>query len=282
MSDAKRYDILKDRTIDVPFFDTDKLAQIDSDDYDALERIGKSGAFKMLRRIGEDFGVFREGYTTQDLDVEFKFSRRNLYESVYKQQGDYQNYVKMLMLFENVIDKAIGIEAHKERYDNPGSRIDTVFVLMSAYVSNTGLIPVMLSVKTYTDDTTSSLYIAVSLRKIKRSRIVGHIPDTNNVKSYPLPASIKMSLADVFLNVNVYDKNLLKYIPDGFLDDSQRKAKQEALKETSEYIEKKNKQRASRTDEAMADDWIVSEKYVEYQSDEDCIILRFRVGFGRV
>lgn len=65
MSDDELYERLKHRSLDIPVFDAGKFVRIPIDDYGTLERIGKSGAFKALRKIREELGVFREGYTTQ-------------------------------------------------------------------------------------------------------------------------------------------------------------------------------------------------------------------------
>ena len=42
-------------------------------------------------------------------------------------------------------------------------------------------------------------------------------------------SSNKFRLADVFKNVNLKDKHILKYIPDGFLSEKQKEAKIDAI-----------------------------------------------------
>lgn len=86
----------------------------------------------------------------------------------------------------------------------------------------------------------STARIAVSLHKIEKSRIVGHNTDiVSDGSPYPLPAST-IRLVDLFASVNVEDGRLLKYIPGGFLNDAQLAAKQTALEEQREYVDKKN------------------------------------------
>lgn len=278
MSDSARYELLKDKIIIAPLLDNARLTRINTDDYDALERIGKSGAFKILRKIGEDFGVFKEGYTTQDLDVEFRFSKRNLQESIHahNQQGIFVNYAEMLTTLDAVIGNAVGIEAHNERYNNPRSQLDAFYVFISAFCNDEYIIPVLLKVKTYSDETTPVLYVALSLREIKRSRILGHTPDTKGIKSYPSPTSFDTTLSDLLSNVNTEDKNLLKYIPDGFLDNMQKEAKQIALKKTADYIDRKNKQRYSTTTDSTDESGFVNEREISYTKDEYSLVFVFR------
>lgn len=274
MSDDERYEILKNRVITVPYFNTDILSQINANDYAELERIGKSSAFKILRKIGEDFGVFRDGYTTQDLDVEFRFSKMNLQESVNKQHGKFQNYARMMTVLDEVIRNAVGIETQRDRYGNIDSQLDYVYYLVSGFADTSWIIPVLLEVKTYINETTSSLYIAISFREIERSRILGRIPDIENVKPHPSPTSISVTLSEFLSAVNTTDASLLKYVPDGFLDDNQKQAKQIALKETSDYIERKHRQRYAETDDAgFVNEAIIS--YMTETEDENNIIFIF-------
>lgn len=246
MTDDERYALLKDRNITVVGYDRDRLNQIDGDDYAALERISTGDALKILRRVGEEFGMFKDGYTAKDVDFTFAFTKSSLRESVNKQHGQFQNYAKMMTVFEDVINSAVGIETHKERYASPGSNLELIFVFISAFNNGVSVVPVLMEVKTYTDDTQATLYIAVSLQEIERSRISAYTQDTESVKSYTSPTSINISLAELAEKVNVLDKNLIKYLPDGFLGDTQKEAKKTALQETAEYVARKNAQRAEK------------------------------------
>ena len=240
MPDGERYEVLKDRSMNVKHFDAEKMATIDAKDYAALEKAGKSSAFIILRKIGDQFGVFKD-YHSVDLELGFAFSKRNLNESVHKQGGEYQNYARMMSVFDDVVDAAIGIEAHTNRYESKGEQVNATYVFASAFATDNGYVPVLLEVREFTDGTKSTLHVAVSLQEIERSRIVGHNNDSKiTAEPYPLPASSTIKVADLFGNVNPNDGRMLKYIPDGFLNDEQKAAKQKAIEEEKEYIAAKN------------------------------------------
>ena len=240
MPDGERYEVLKDRSMNVKHFDAEKMATIDAKDYAALEKAGKSSAFIILRKIGDQFGVFKD-YHSVDLELGFAFSKRNLNESVHKQGGEYQNYARMMSVFDDVVDAAIGIEAHTNRYESKGEQVNATYVFASAFATDNGYVPVLLEVREFTDGTKSTLHVAVSLQEIERSRIVGHNNDSKiTAEPYPLPASSTIKVADLFGNVNPNDGRMLKYIPDGFLNDEQKVAKQKAIEEEKEYIAAKN------------------------------------------
>ena len=111
----------------------------------------------------------------------------------------------------------------------------------SAFATDDGYVPVLLEVREFTDGTKSTLRVAVSLQEIEKSRIVAHNTDiVSDGSPYTLPASSTIKVADLLKNVNTEDGRMLKYIPDGFLNDEQKAAKQIALKEQQEYVDKKN------------------------------------------
>lgn len=239
MSEEERYERLKDREITVPHYNAEKMSSIEEGGYEALENAGRDSAFKILRKIGEQFGVFKDYHNT-DMELDFAFSRRGLQESINKQGREFQNYAKMMSVFDDVVENAVGIEAHENRYKTRGDQVKETFVFASAFQTDTGVIPVLLEVRTFTDDTKSGLYVAVSLQEIERSRIVVYnTTDVSDGSPYTLPAS-KLKLADIFANVKAEDGRMLKYLPDGFLNPEQRAAKQKTLREQKEYVDRKN------------------------------------------
>lgn len=251
MTNDERYELLKEREITVVSYDKEKYTNIDESDLVILKRTtGKNIARKTLRKIGEQFGVFKQGYTTQDVDFEFAFSRNNLRESIDKQFGQFQNYAKMMTVFTDVISNAVCIDSQRDRYESPDSELEAMYVFVSAFMNDDGIVPVLLEVKVYEYEITASLYVAVSMREIEGSRILAYIPDAESTKPYTSPTSVKLSLTDFLPKVNIEDKNLIKYIPDGFLSDEQMNAKQVALAETAEYIAKKKAQRADKSNKS--------------------------------
>ena len=179
--------------------------------------------------------------------MEFQFSRNNLGESVHKQGGRYSDYAKMLTVFDDVIENAVGIETHSERYDNPGSPLTQMYVLASAFKTEDGVIPVLMEVKEFSNGTRSSLHLTISLNAIAEADIVAyvHAPEEGTM-SYT-PSASEYRIADIFKNVNIKDGELLKYIPDRFLTDEQKAAKQKALERTEQYIAEKNRRKYSQS-----------------------------------
>lgn len=246
-TEQERFDLLKDRTITVPEYDPKRAEEIEQADYAALEKIGRGGAFTILRKIGEQFGVFKD-YHNADMEIDFGFSKRNLQESISKQNGEYQNYAKMLSVFDGVVKNAVGIEMHRdERYQKPDSNIEATYVFLSAFQTETGILPVRLEVREFSDGKTKSgLHVAISLTEIERSRIMEATPTSKADEPTSLPASYTFKIADILKNVNAKDGALLKYVPDDFLNTQQKEAKREAIREESEYNARKDEARAAK------------------------------------
>lgn len=244
LDDAARYQILKERSLTAAEVDPRKLGENSAEELEQLAKADRSTAFQLLRKIGEEFGVFRD-YKTEEFNLEFAFSKRNLQESINKQGKRYDNYALMLTQMKAIIENAVGIETHNRRYGDEG-QIKQTYVFVSAMQTKESVIPVLLEVRAFNDATKSTLRVAVSMSEIKRSRIVEHIPaGTRSNQSYSLPAS-GIRVADLFANVNSRDGRLLKYIPDGFLNEAQRDGKKAALQEQAAYDSRKKAQRDSR------------------------------------
>ena len=269
LDDAARYQILKDRSLTAAKVDPRKLGENSTEELEQLAKADRSTAFQLLRKIGEEFGVFRD-YKTEEFNLEFAFSKRNLQESINKQGKRYDNYALMLTQMKAIIENAVGIETHNRRYGDEG-QIKQTYVFVSAMQTKESVIPVLLEVRAFNDATKSTLRVAVSMSEIKRSRIVEHIPAaTRPNQSYSLPAS-SIRVADLFANVNSRDGRLLKYIPDGFLNEAQRDGKQAALQEQAAYDSRKKAQRDSRKaqdDRYSAEDDVESRDMARELEDE--------------
>ena len=99
---------------------------------------------------------------------------------------------------------------------------------MSAYQDGDFIVPVKLEVKQFKDKQ-NTLYVAISLEKIKMTEVWKQGNTENGVTQNS--RSVTISIARIFQKINPSDKNFLKYIPDGFLDDKQKAAKREAVGE---------------------------------------------------
>lgn len=236
-SEDERYQILKNRTLKIALINKQKADQISQEDMRNLATANRTTAFKILRKIGDEFDVFKD-YTIKDFDLEFAYSKRNLQESINKQGREYNNYALMLTELENIIENAVGIETHNHRYGEE-DQIKQTYVFASAMQTGNRIIPILLEVREFWDGTKSTLRIAIAMSEIERSRIVEHIPpNMMSDQSYSLPAST-IKISELFSNVNSKDGRLLKYIPDGFLNETQKKGKATALIEQKEYARKK-------------------------------------------
>lgn len=244
MSDDQRYNLLKDRTIPLYSYNDAKMVQTEGNTEGYLRKASRSEAFSVLKKIGEQFGIFKDYHNT-DVDINFGFSKGKLRESIYKQKGGYQNYGKMLSIFDELLENAVGIETHSNRYEIKGEQVKQTYVLASAFEGVNGIVPVLFEVREFKDGTKSMLHVAVNMSEIEGGRIVAH-NSTNEIADapYTLPA-FNISIADLFNNINTTDGRFLKYVPNEFLSPEQIRSKQIALVEQEEYVQKKNERSTS-------------------------------------
>ncbi|MBE6598557.1 MAG: hypothetical protein E7638_03845 [Ruminococcaceae bacterium] len=237
MSDDERYEILKNRTIALTAeTDYQRLAEFDGD-LDGIETLKDTQKKKLLRKIGEQFGVVKR-YENADIALEFSYSYDNLKNSVHKQKKNYGDFAKMLSCFDDVVENAVGVEVHNRngKYKTD-SALKNMYVLVGAFRDGDSIVPVKLEVKEFNDSNiNNTLYVSVALEAIEKDRIET-APSLDENQNYAAPLST-ISIADLFANVNTSDGSFLKYIPDGFLDDAQRSAKAKYIADESERIER--------------------------------------------
>lgn len=229
MSELERYEILKNRKLSVAEEKATVYDGVIDNHPDILDKkLKKSTALGLLKKIGEEFGVFRS-YENNDIEVSFEFGKNNLSESIAKQKGNYDAYAQMLSCFSDVISNAIGIEVHNR--NSEGYKTDRtlkqMYVLCSAFIDGDTIIPVKLEVKEFTDKP-NRLYVAVALEGIKRDRVVSMgVP---NNRSHVRTSPVTISIRDLFSKINPKDRDFIKYIPDGFLTEEQIKVKKDTAK----------------------------------------------------
>ena len=97
------------------------------------------------------------------------------------------------------------------------------------------VVPVQLEVKEMEDQSENRLYLSVVLTKIAPEVLEKAL--SGKPGSIPrLFSDAKISIADIFRNVNSEDGRFLKYVPDGFLSETQKAAKKDAIrKQNKEY-----------------------------------------------
>jgi hypothetical protein len=89
------------------------------------------------------------------------------------------------------------------------------------------------------------LYLTVAMTKIKAD-VLGKAVNDKNHLALSLMSTLGYSLANIFKNVNPLDTHFLEYIPDGFLTEAQKEAKQAAIKEDTDRISKFSKRETDR------------------------------------
>ena len=231
MTEEERYEALKKRSINhIPLATTlpvsvlEKIPEISSWE-DINTRLGKEKR-NLIQKLAKEFGVIDKEYFNEDIELSFEFSGNNFRESYNKQKHNYIEFAKMFSVFDSVIESAVGVEVHNRPNYKPDPTLDNVYVLMSAYQDGDFIIPVKLEIKKFKDKQ-NTLYVAISLEKIKKTEVWKQGDTKNGVTQGS--RSVDISIADIFRKINPSDKDFLKYIPDGFLDDRQKAAKNGAL-----------------------------------------------------
>ena len=236
-TEQERYELLKDEKINVAQVDNEKLDQVDLDAYNTRK---KSAVSPGLRELASRLGILNVDLNNSRIAFPFQFSSRNLNKSLHHQLeygGTYQDYAKAMTCFNEIVEAAIPVEVHPEKKvgtvkENPD--LKNVYVLISAFQDGNNIVPVELEVKEFRERG-KSLYMTVMLTKIDLEVVDAGVPSETGDVPHLLSRST-ISLQQLFENVNPKDGRFLKYVPDGFLNDEQRQAKQEALrKQEMEY-----------------------------------------------
>ena len=169
-------------------------------------------------------------------------SKGNIEESITKEASPEQ-VAKILPILSDTAKNAIEIERHDNRYyyDN-----DTMYFnnLVGAYVDGDSVIPIRFGLK-HSKTGNTTLYVIVdqnpiperNLTEIKKDR---GLQDASSdfTESNSLHRSVTYSISQILSFVN--SKDLLRYIPDDFLDSDRIDAKRKAIAETQEYTDRKN------------------------------------------
>ena len=222
MTDEERYEILKDRIISLDAkTNTNELRRIEEalgQSSENAELLSQTDRKKLFRKIGEEFGVFKE-YENTDIRLTFEFSKNNMRESISKQKKNYSDFAKMLSCFDKVIDSAVGIEVHNRNGD--GYKYDPTlkdtYVLVSAFEDADNIVPVKFEIKEFFDKK-NSLYVAIALESIKRDEVVKQGNTETGVTQSSRSSVIR--IADLFSKINPSDESFLKYAPKQFLTQS--------------------------------------------------------------
>lgn len=244
MTEDERYEELQNVTIRLAEINEDTIGHIDLSEFNTRKKSAVTPAFK---KLAKKLGIVNVDLHNSEIHFPFQFSNKNLEKSLHHQLeygGTYQDYVKAMSCFEDVVANAALIEIHPDKKrgtirENPD--LMRTYVMVGAYRDGEDTVPVQLEVKEFRERN-NGLYMNVVLTKIESEVVDTGVPEEIGDLPYLFPDST-VSLRHIFENVNPADGRFLKYVPDGFLNEEQRKAKKAALdrqeKEYTSYGTKK-------------------------------------------
>ena len=282
MTEDERYRELRGKTVAVTpeaKYTDEQLASIHT--LEQLNAKAKSKAEKVIRPLAESLGILNRSMKTPDVEIEFTFSKNNgLKESIKKQLlygGTYADFAKALVNLDGILENAVLIEQHKDKYagtvrENP--YLNSVSVLVGVFRDGDSLIPTQIEIKD-TSNAGGILYMTVTMTKIEagvmagasaqrrtppyvvpaseiETSVLGSTMNQNGTSRSLIPIS-SYNLAEIFANVNPADGHFLKYVPDGFLNDAQKAAKQRAIREDANRIQSYRQKNSVDTD--LMDVW---------------------------
>ena len=254
MSEEERYNILKDKTIEI--LHVEKSKNLTQAELNTLKSHNTRESKKIFMKLLSKFRVDTEStpkFKNKDVDIEFSFSNESIRESVSKQNNGYLEYTDMLINLDTLVENAIAIECH-ENYavENPkDSQLKQTFILISAFNNEQGVIPVKFDARV-TEDNSNKIYVAITAQKIEPDVVLA----TEDSKSKYDPkskvinqlGSITVSIPSILSNINNSDVDFIKYIPDGFLSEEKLRIKNDALeRDKSHRIEKQNKSKVNKS-----------------------------------
>ena len=242
-TDEERYEILKNTYLQPAAVDYEKLSGINLDDYNTRK---KSSIEKGIKHIAELLGVTGANLTNRNVSFDFQYSKKSIGTSLHHQLeygGTYQDYVKAMSCFDELIKNAVPIETHAEKKlgtSRANQDLKQVYVLLGAFKDDQQLIPVEFEIKEfYSAD--AGLYLTVTLTKIDTGVLEKTPTDVSVGDTSSLVPMSTYSLQSIIENVNPADGRFLKYIPDSFLSQAQLEAKRTAInKQNAEYAESGN------------------------------------------
>lgn len=237
MDDETRAELLNKKSVNVVSVDAENTKALDNVDLDTLQNSYPSYARPIIKKIARDFGVLNEPFFNPDIELEFSYSGDSVQESINKQHSRYGDFVKMLSVFSDVIENAVGVETHKDKYTGTrreDTNLKQMYVLASAFNDEKGIYPVKLEVKEFKKNT-NKLYLSVVLTK-KESRYLSGNLGQDQLNTAPPTSTI--SISDLVGIVNPSEGDFLKYFPDSMLDSEQIDGKNRALAKDAERIEK--------------------------------------------
>lgn len=229
-TEQERYNLLKNENITVSRINEEAIKDVNLEEYNTRK---KSSVTPGLVQLAGKLGILNVDLQNSRIEFPFQYSVRNLRKSIHHQLeygGTYQDYVKAMSCFDQLIENAIPIEVHGEKKvgtSRENKDLKRTYVLVSAYMDGNSIVPVEFEVKVFWSSD-PKLYLVVALTKID-SEVLEKAPESIDADTPSLFPESTYSLQSIFRNVNPKDGRFLKYVPDGFLNAEQKRAKYEAL-----------------------------------------------------
>lgn len=231
-TEQERYELLKNVSIRLASVNEDAVKGVRLEDYNTRK---KSAVIPGFRALAKQLGILNVDLQNSEIGFPFQFSGKNLEKSLHHQLeygGTYQDYVRMMSCFNDLVENAVPIEVHTDKKAGTvreNKNLKQTYVLASAYRDGSSIVPVQLEVKEF-HDTGAKLYLDVVLTKIE-AEVLGTTSASNAGGPLSLLSASAISLRQLFENVNPADGRFLKYVPDGFLNEAQKNAKAQALRQ---------------------------------------------------
>lgn len=231
-TEQERYELLKDVSIRLASVNEDAVKGVRLEDYNTRK---KSAVIPGFRALAKQLGILNVDLQNSEIGFPFQFSGKNLEKSLHHQLeygGTYQDYVRMMSCFNDLVKNAVPIEVHTDKKAGTvreNKNLKQTYVLASAYRDGRSIVPVQLEVKEF-HDAGAKLYLDVVLTKIE-AEVLGTTSASNAGGPLSLLPASAISLRQIFENVNPADGRFLKYVPDGFLNEAQKNAKAQALRQ---------------------------------------------------
>ncbi len=197
----------------------------------------KNTAEKIIYPLADKLGILNSEMSMPGLPYKVTLSKNNGLKKSLNQQikysGTYADFAKALINIDSIIENAILIEKHSDIYmgtvrENVNFENATVF--LSILNDGDNIIPIVLEVKKDKTFNNGVLYVYTCMDKIKRTSVTARTKKTSNDVSTILTDTDSIfSLSEIFSKVNEKDVEFLKYIPDKFLSNSQKRGKQNGL-----------------------------------------------------
>lgn len=126
MTEDERYEELQNVTIRLAEINEDAIGHIDLSEFNTRKKSAVTPAFK---KLAKKLGIVNVDLHNSEIHFPFQFSNKNLEKSLHHQLeygGTYQDYVKAMSCFEDVVANAALIEIHpdKKRDNKRKSRFD--------------------------------------------------------------------------------------------------------------------------------------------------------------